>query len=201
MTEKLQIVIATKNKGKIGEIIGAIQIAGIEFISPQQAGSDYPEVEETGTTFEANAELKALAVAQHYGKYALADDSGLSVDFLDGAPGIHSARFSGADATDQKNNEKLLRDVAAAPEPVTARYVAAITLAGPNGVIATVRGICEGRITSEAKGEGGFGYDPYFVPKGYERTMAELAPTEKHTISHRGDGLRLITPHVRSLSQ
>lgn len=201
MAENLQIVIATKNKGKIREIIGAIQEEGIELIDPEQAGSDYPDVEETGDSFEANAELKALAVAKHYGMHVLADDSGLSVDHLGGAPGIHSARFSGPDATDDKNNLKLLADIVDAAEPVTARYVAAITLASPDGVIATVRGTCEGRITRSAKGDGGFGYDPYFVPDGYDRTMAELPPEEKHSISHRGAGLRLIAPYVRSLSQ
>jgi len=192
-----EIVIASKNKGKIREIRQIYADLPVAIV--EQA--DLPDVVEDGDSFSANARKKAVEIARHTGKWALADDSGLEVDALGGAPGIHSARWSGAG--DEANNDKLLaelRDVA--PPARTARYRAVVVIADPQGrVVAEADGSCEGLIGFVRKGTGGFGYDPLFVVPQFGKTMAELPSETKHSISHRGEALRrLRTPLTQALA-
>jgi XTP/dITP diphosphohydrolase len=193
-----EIVIASKNKGKIREIrqiYADLPVAIVE-------APDLPDVVEDGDSFSANARKKALEIARHTGKWALADDSGLEVDALRGAPGIHSARWSGGG--DEANNDKLLAELRDIPAPArTARYRAVVVVAAPDGrVVAEADGACEGIIGFERRGSGGFGYDPYFVVPQFGRTMAELPAETKHSISHRGQALRrLREPLTRALAE
>jgi len=194
MTQEL--VIASKNKGKIREIR---QICADLPVSVVEVAL-LPDVVEDGDSFSANARKKAVEIARHTGKWALADDSGLEVDALRGAPGIHSARWSGAG--DEANNDKLLHELRDVPPPArTARYRAVIVIADPSGrIIAEADGSCEGLIGFERKGSGGFGYDPLFVVPQFGCTMAELPSETKHSISHRGEALRrLREPLTRAL--
>lgn len=181
-----EIVIASKNKGKIREIRQIYADLPVAIV--EQA--DLPEVVEDGESFSANARKKAVEIARHTGKWALADDSGLEVDALGGAPGIHSARWSGAG--DEANNDKLLAELReVAPPARTARYRAVVVIADPQGrVVAEADGACEGLIGFVRKGTGGFGYDPLFVVPQFGKTMAELPSETKHSISHRGEALR-----------
>lgn len=181
-----EIVIASKNKGKIREIrqiYADLPVTVVEL-------PDQPEVIEDGTSFSENARKKAVEIARHTGKWALADDSGLEVDALKGAPGIYSARWSGGG--DEANNEKLLRELQDVPPPArTARYRAVVVVANPQGrIVAEADGSCEGLIGFERKGTGGFGYDPLFVVPQFGCTMAQLSAEAKHAISHRGEALR-----------
>jgi XTP/dITP diphosphohydrolase len=193
-----EIVIASKNKGKIREIREIYSDLPVSIVEH----SDLPDVIEDGATFSANARKKAVEIARHTGKWALADDSGLEVDALGGAPGIHSARWSGSG--DEANNDKLLAELRDIPPPArTARYRAVVVIASPDGrVVAEAAGTCEGLIGFERKGGGGFGYDPLFVVPQLGRTMAELPAETKHSISHRGEALRrLREPLTRALAQ
>jgi XTP/dITP diphosphohydrolase len=188
----MQIVAATGNKHKIVEIDAITKKYGFTVISKGDAGVGDLEVEETGTTFEENSMLKAESIMRATGMPAIADDSGLMVDALGGAPGVYSARYSGEDATDEENNRKLLAEMADVPdEKRAARFVSVITLCYPDGRTLVARGECEGRIGRVPKGESGFGYDPLFVPDGMDgRTYAELSPEEKNSISHRAAALK-----------
>jgi XTP/dITP diphosphohydrolase len=193
-----EIVIASKNKGKIREIRQIYADLPVAIVEQP----DLPEVVEDGDSFSANARKKAVEIARHTGKWALADDSGLEVDALNGAPGIHSARWSGGG--DEANNDKLLAELRGVPAPArTARYRAVVVVATPDGrVVAEADGRCEGLIGFERKGTGGFGYDPYFVVPQFGKTMAELPPETKHSISHRGEALRrLRDPLTRALAE
>lgn len=185
-----QLVLATGNAHKLREVR---QILGdrFEILSQQEAGFD-GEVEEDGATFEENALKKAQAVADALSLPALADDSGLEVDALSGAPGVHSARYCGVHGRDDLNNEKLLRELdGLPPERRTARYVCAMAMVRPGLPPVVTRGTMEGRIGSAYRGTGGFGYDPLFITAG-GRTAAELTPEEKNAVSHRGQALRLL---------
>jgi len=185
-----RLIVASRNQKKINEIQTIAREFGLEVISRDDAGLSPVEIEETGETFEENALLKALAIMELSGCPAVADDSGLEVDWLDGAPGVYSARFAGEDCDDLANNRKLLELMAGVPsDRRTARFVSAIALAYPDGKTLVVRGMTEGRLLEEARGTGGFGYDPLFVPEGHDRTYAELPPDEKNKISHRGKAL------------
>jgi len=183
------LVLATRNPGKIKEIRETLSGLGLAF----RTLSDFPdisEIHEDGTTFQENAKKKALTVARATGLPALADDSGLEVDALGGAPGVRSARFAGEGADDLSNNRKLLdllRDVP--PERRTARFRCALALAFPDGRVYTVEGTCEGRIVEDPAGEGGFGYDPLFLVLEEGRTFAQMTREEKNRISHRGRAL------------
>jgi len=191
-----ELVIASRNKGKIREIREIYADLPFAVIEVQ----DLPEVVEDGATFSENARKKAVAIARHTGKWALADDSGLEVDALEGAPGIHSARWSGGG--DEANNDKLLAELREVPAPArTARYRAVVVVASPDGrVVAEADGACEGVIGFERRGEGGFGYDPLFVLPQFGCTMAALEPSEKNALSHRGQALRrLREPLTRAL--
>jgi len=196
------IVIATRNAGKAAEFRAMLAPLGIEVLSlldlPEGAS---PEVEEDGETFAANAEKKARAAAAALGRPALADDSGLCVDALDGAPGVYSARYAGEPSNDARNNEKLLRELAArgakteaadgTPALSRARFVCALALHDPaTGETSFAEGECEGVIVPEARGDGGFGYDPLFYVPELGKTFAQLDKDEKNRISHRGRAMR-----------
>lgn len=185
------IVAASKNKHKIEEIEAITKKYGMEVVARDEAGVPDVEIEEDGTTFEENSLKKAKGILELCGKPTIADDSGLMVDYLGGAPGVYSARFAGEDATDAKNNEKLLRmlkDVTRRER--TAKFVSVITLAFPDGEVLVARGECHGIIIEEEIGENGFGYDPLFVPDGFNKTFAQLTAEEKNEISHRANALR-----------
>jgi XTP/dITP diphosphohydrolase len=192
-------VIASTNPGKIVEVRQILEKLPLRLLSREEVGG-WPEIEETGSTFLENALLKARAVSSFTGQAALADDSGIEVDALDGAPGVRSARFAGPHATDEENNARLVEALdGVPPERRTARYRCVAVVVSPEGEEIAGVGSCEGRIALEPRGSGGFGYDPWFVPEGESRTMAELSPEEKHAISHRGKALRGLAEQLRRL--
>ena len=182
------LVIASKNKGKIREIRQIFADLPLKVVDD----AALPDVVEDGDSFSANARKKAVEIARHTGSWALADDSGLEVDALRGAPGIHSARWSGQG--DEGNNEKLLAELRDVPAPArTARYRAVVVVATPDGrVVAEADGVCEGLIGFARKGTGGFGYDPLFIVPDRGCTMAELPAEAKNRISHRAQALERI---------
>lgn len=181
-------IIATHNKKKLAELERILSPLGVCAKTAEQAGFSLEDVEETGDTFEENARLKAEAAMRRTGLPAVADDSGLAVDALGGAPGVYSARYAGEGATDAQRNEKLLCALKNVPEAErTARFVSAVSCVFPDGSSICVRGECEGRIAFAPKGTGGFGYDPLFLVG--EKTYAELTDAEKDAISHRGRAL------------
>ncbi len=186
------IVLATGNQGKIkefasmfGQLMPEVTVLGLK---------DFPEIgdiEETGTTFEENSRIKAVAVAKATGHVAVADDSGLVVDALDGEPGVYSARYSGPDATDEKNLLKLLQEMENVPAVHrTARFVCVITAYAPNGASLSARGSWEGRIADAPQGDNGFGYDPVFWDDETEKTAAQMSAKMKNSRSHRGNALK-----------
>jgi XTP/dITP diphosphohydrolase len=184
-----RLVVATLNKGKLKEIRAILADLPVEVLSLM----DYPElppVVEDGETFEANAAKKALHVATSTGYLTLADDSGIEVDALGGAPGVQSARFAGPEATDAANNAKLLRLMEAVPEERrTARFRCVMALATPEGRVEVAEGVCEGRLSRREMGDKGFGYDPLFFVPEYGMTFGELPEGIKNAISHRGRAL------------
>ena len=191
------LVVASRNAGKIAEIRRLLDDVGLEIELKSVAEFDLPDVEETGDSFEANALLKARTIAVATGYPAIADDSGLAVDALDGAPGIFSARWSGSHGNDRANISKLLDDLRDVPAGNrNGRFIAAISLVLPNGEEITARGELPGTIRFEAIGENGFGYDPIFQPEGETRTLAQMAPAEKDAISHRARALRDLAPKI-----
>ena len=194
----MKVVLATKNAGKAMEIGRMLEGSGVEIISLE----GFPEVElppETGKTMKENALLKARAAAGATGLPALADDSGLEVDFLGGAPGVYSARYSGEKATDEENWKKLLRELEGVPaEKRAARFRCAIALVGFDAEEHLFEGVFEGLIAEAPRGTGGFGYDPvFFVPEA-GRTAAELAPDEKNRISHRARAIDVLKAFLSS---
>lgn len=197
-----KLVLATHNQGKLRELRELLrgQIPGLDVDTDVlDAGAiDAPDVTETGVTFAENAQLKAHAVAQFSGALAIADDSGLAVDVLGGAPGIFSARWAGAHGDDQANLNLLLAQLGdIAPEHRGARFVCAAALASPDGTVDIVEeGTLEGTLLAEPRGEGGFGYDPILQPVGMDVSCAELSSTEKNAISHRGNAFRALLPHI-----
>lgn len=190
----IRVVVATANRGKVAEIRSTLATPGWEFVTVDDLGHEALEVEETGDTFEANATLKASAYADAFGMPALADDSGLEVDALDGAPGVFSSRYSGDGATDARNNAKLLDELSDVPaDDRSARFRSVVVLAWPDGRTLVTSGACEGAIGFSPRGSGGFGYDPLFLPEATPgKTMAELELYEKNAISHRGAALRAL---------
>ena len=184
------IVAASRNKHKIEEIEAITKKFGMSIISRDDAGVPKVEIDEDGDTFEENSYKKAYEIMKMCGKKTIADDSGLMVDYLDGAPGVYSARFAGEDGNDAKNNEKLLTLLKDVPyEKRTAKFVSVITMVYPDGESVVARGECHGHIIGAPEGENGFGYDPLFVPDGFEKTFAQLSPEEKNEISHRAKAL------------
>ena len=188
------MVLATHAGTKLAELRRLVEAAGVEVAV---LGLDdlpaYPEPAETETTFEGNALIKARAAVTATGRIALADDSGLAVDRLNGMPGVRSARWAGPGASDAANNELLLRQLDDVPDPHrTARFVCAMAMVAPDGSEVVRHGVVEGRLLTEPRGENGFGYDPLFVPTGHRLTTAELDPDAKDAISHRGRAVRAI---------
>jgi XTP/dITP diphosphohydrolase len=192
----MRLALATRNKDKLRELLGLLHGERIELVA-LDAFPELADVEETGTTFEQNARLKAVYTAREADVWTLAEDSGLEVDALGGRPGVYSARYAGRHGDDAANNAKLIRDLQGTSDR-TARYVCAMVLARPGGdVAATTRGVCEGYIGHEALGTGGFGYDPYFIPNAATASMAQLEPQAKDALSHRGQALRAMLPILR----
>lgn len=185
----MRFLVATHNAKKLRELSRILEPLGIDAVTDRELGQPLTEVEETGTTFEENAYLKAASACRETGLPAIADDSGLAVDALDGAPGVYSARYAGENATDAERIAKLLRELDGVPvEKRTAQFVSVVCCVFPDGRTLSVRGECPGRIGFAPRGEGGFGYDPVFEVG--DRTYAELSAEEKDAISHRGNALR-----------
>lgn len=225
----MDLFFGTTNPGKLRELRRLVAGLAIRVVSPDDLGRPAPEIEEDGATFAENAAKKAVAFARLAGMHALADDSGLCVDALGGAPGVRSARWSdeepgpalaspvcdlpgvgaaelgpvaGRAVRDERNNDKLLASLEGVPDARRgAAYVAVLAVAAPDGrVVATAEGSCRGRIGHARRGTGGFGYDPLFVPDGKGgRTMAELPPDEKDAISHRGAAFRRLRASLEAL--
>ncbi len=196
-----RLVLATRNRHKVLELTRILAEAGLAGVQVLAAGDldGVPEVAETGLTFAENAELKAVAVAAATGLPTVADDSGLCVEVLGGAPGIFSARWSGRHGDDDANLDLLLAQLADVSDPHrTAWFGCAAVLALPGGVVRTATGRLTGRLLTARRGSGGFGYDPIFLPDGQDRTTAELSPQEKDAISHRGQAFRALAPAVVS---
>ncbi len=192
------LLVATHNRGKVREYAEMLSDLQIQWRTLDDVGIA-AEVEETGTTFLANAQLKASAYAQATGLLTLADDSGLEVEALDGAPGVTTARYGGPGLTSQERFEFLLANLGDLPlQDRGARFVCVIALAGADGrILATAAGAVKGVIALQPAGEGGFGYDPVFYLPQKDCTMAQLSPAVKHSLSHRGKALQAIEPQLR----
>ena len=191
MNKRIPLLIATRNTHKAREFA--------RILPPQfelKTLADFPgapDPEETGTTFAENAAIKAESISAAFPGLVVSDDSGICVDALGGMPGVYSARYAGTHGDDEGNNRKMLTELSAKPEtekPFTARYVCAISVASGGKELASFIGTVEGQITLSPRGTGGFGYDPLFIPAGYNCTMAEISAEEKNSISHRGEALR-----------
>lgn len=191
------LMLGTRNRKKREEIVEILGDLPLEF-GDLHDRPDVPEVEETGTTFEANALLKAEAVARATGAWTLAEDSGLVVPGLNGRPGVYSARYAGKQGDDDANNARLLAELAPLPaDRRAAYYVCVAALADPTGEVrATAEGQCHGVIITEARGTGGFGYDPLFLIPEFHKTFGELSPRVKHALSHRARALARLRPAV-----
>ncbi len=187
-----KVVFATKNKGKIREINEIFKSENVEVVSMEEIGVNI-DIEETGTTFEENAIIKAKELKKYCDEIVLADDSGLEIDALDKKPGVYSSRFMGEDTSYEVKNAKIIEMLKDVPyEKRTARFVSVIAAVLPNGDVITARGTIEGIIGYESKGENGFGYDPIFFVPELNKSTAELSLEEKNKISHRGNALRLM---------
>ncbi|MFE5709711.1 RdgB/HAM1 family non-canonical purine NTP pyrophosphatase [Streptomyces sp. NPDC056501] len=196
-----RLILATRNAGKITELHAILADAGLDFeLVGADAYPDVPDVKETGVTFAENALLKAHALAQATGLPAVADDSGLCVDVLNGAPGIFSARWAGAHGNDRANLDLLLAQLSDIDdEHRAAHFACAAALALPDGTERVVEGTMPGTLRHAPVGTNGFGYDPILQPDGHEVTCAELTPAEKNAISHRGKAFRALVPVVKEL--
>ena len=195
----MQIIFATKNEGKVKEVKMMLKDLGADVFTMTEAGIDI-DIEEDGETFEENALIKAKAVMEKSGCLVLADDSGLEIDYLNGDPGIKSARYMGHDTSYDIKNERILKLLEGVPEEErTARFVCAIAAAFPDGRTVTVKGTMEGIIGYEQKGENGFGYDPIFYVPEIGKYSAELPLKEKNKISHRGKALLLIKQKLKEM--
>ena len=193
----MRIIFATGNAGKMREIREIMADMDMEICSMKEAGISL-DIEENGTTFEENAQIKAKAICELTGEIVLADDSGLEIDYLNKEPGIYSARYMGEDTSYHIKNAKLIERLEGVPdEKRTARFVCAIAAAFPDGSVKTVRAAMEGRIGYKESGENGFGYDPIFYLPEYGCTSAEISMEEKNKISHRGKALRAIKDELR----
>ncbi len=196
----MKVVVATQNAGKLHEIADVLRTIPIVVEGLKNYPAVLPMPEETGSSFEANARLKAHHVWSQLGGWVLADDSGLSCEDLEGAPGIYSARFAGPQATDEENNQKLIAALQAHHDACRiASYVCVLVLLDPQGHETVIQETCDGMITFVPSGTGGFGYDPYFYLPELKKTMAELPLHQKNQISHRGKALKkllaILSPH------
>lgn len=195
-----RLLVATKNPGKLREYQSLLDGLPVEWVSLQDVGLSALDVPETGVTFAENAGLKAKAYARASGLLTLADDSGLEVDALGGAPGVWSARYAGPRASDEDRYRKLLAALADTPaDQRTARFRCVVAVATHTGAVETADGVCEGSIAFAPRGVNGFGFDPVFIVAGRDKTMAELSSTEKNAISHRGRALVAMRPILRRL--
>ncbi|MDP4127426.1 MAG: XTP/dITP diphosphatase [Bacillota bacterium] len=195
----MKIVLATQNRGKIREFQELLADEDIEVLSLFDI-PDWEDIEENGETFADNAALKAKAAMRRTGLIALADDSGLEVDALNGAPGVYSARFAGEPKDDERNNDKLLELLETVPdEQRTARFRCALVMITPKGEEYLTEGTAEGRILRERRGSDGFGYDPLFYVPEFARTMAELTLDEKNKLSHRAQAFYKVIPILKVL--
>lgn len=196
----MRIAVATKNQNKVRELGKLLKLDGVEFVSLRDLGFE-GEIEENGKTFEENALIKAKYVCEKFGIPAVSDDSGLCVDAIGGEPGIYSARYASVDdknSSDEANNEKLLSKIDKIPEfERTGRFVCAMAFASPDGTEFTVRGVCEGIITREARGKSGFGYDPLFFCPALAKTFGEASDVEKNSVSHRARAASMLSEKLR----
>ena len=196
------LVVASSNKHKIEEISKVTKKFGIDVISRDEAGIPKDiEIEENGSTFEENSYIKAKSIMDICGKATIADDSGLMVEALGGAPGVYSARFAGEDQNDERNNEKLkdlLRDIPYKDR--RAKFISVITVLFPDGRKIVARGECPGHIIEEERGNNGFGYDPLFVPEGYGSTFGMLSSEVKNEISHRALALKSLAKELEKMA-
>lgn len=192
----MKFVLASNNANKLREMRELLAGDGIELLSQREAGCDF-SVEESGASFEENAYLKAIAVTKAAGLPAVADDSGLMVDALGGAPGIYSARYTGSHEDSDAARTAFLLGKLGDEENRAAKFACAICCTFPNGDVLRAYGECPGSILTEPRGSGGFGYDPVFLPEGRERSMAELSEEEKNAISHRGRAMRSFVEELR----
>jgi len=193
-----ELGIASHNPGKIREIRMICADWPVRWITADEDPREWPDVEETGATYLDNALLKGRAVARALGLPVVADDSGIEVDALGGAPGPRSARYAGESATDEQNLHALIAAVRGVPRNGrTARYSCVAALCWPDGREQHVEGTVEGILITKPRGDGGFGYDPIFIPEGWDETMAELSPEQKDRISHRGRAFRALVDLVR----
>jgi XTP/dITP diphosphohydrolase len=195
----LELLIASKNAGKVKEFEQLLAGLPINLRSANEFG-DLAEPEETGNTFADNALLKAIYYAEKTGIIALADDSGLVVDALNGAPGVFSARYAGTGATNQERIDKLLNELSKTQDSArSARFICSMALAGQNGkILHLAEGVCEGKIADQSSGSNGFGYDPIFIPDGYSQSFGELSSEIKAKISHRGQATDKIIAFLRT---
>lgn len=195
------VIVATKNAGKAKDFVKIFEPYGVKV----KTLLDFPEladIEETGTTFEENAVIKAEAVCKQFQQIVIADDSGIMIDALDGRPGVYSARYAGEEKSDEANNDKVLEEMKNVEEKErTARFYCAIAVAFPNKPTITVNGTCEGMILFERRGENGFGYDPIFYVSALKKSMAELTPEEKNQISHRANAMKKLEGQLTELFQ
>lgn len=195
----MQIIFATKNKGKIREINEIMKDMNIEVISMEDAKINI-DIVESGTTFEENATIKAVQVMKASGKITLSDDSGLEVDYLNKEPGVYSSRYMGENTPYEDKNRNIIERLNGVDENKrTARFVSVIAAAFPDGNVITTRGTIEGLIAYEPKGENGFGYDPIFYVPKYNMTTAQMSPELKNSISHRGKALKLMKEKLKEL--
>lgn len=195
----MKIILATQNQGKVRELRELLVDGEIEVLSLLDI-PDWEDVEENGVTFAENAALKAREAVRRTGLIALADDSGLEVDALDGAPGVYSARYAGEPKDDERNTDKLLHLLETIPKDKrTARFRCSLVMATPFGKEYLTEGAVEGRILTQRRGSDGFGYDPVFYLPEFARTMAELTLTEKNTLSHRAQAFRKVIPILQGL--
>jgi XTP/dITP diphosphohydrolase len=195
------LLIATNNKGKVKELQDLLKDAGIELVTPAQIGLDLDVIED-GSTYAENASKKAVAFARSSGLVSLADDSGLEVDALGGAPGLYSARFgstNGGKLSDSERRAFLIQNLQDKPRPWTARFHATIAVAVPSGETHLAEGFCEGEIIPEERGTGGFGYDPIFLLSELGKTLAELSMEEKNRLSHRARAVMNANPILKQL--
>ncbi|TGE31965.1 XTP/dITP diphosphatase [Desulfosporosinus sp. Sb-LF] len=197
----MKIILATQNRGKIRELQELLADENIEVLSLLDI-SNWEDVEENGETFADNAALKARAAVQKTGLIALADDSGLVVDALNGAPGVYSARYAGEPKDDERNNDKLLHQLESIPDDKrTARFRCALVIATPDGKEYLTEGTVEGLILRQRRGLDGFGYDPLFFVQDFARTMAELNVAQKNKLSHRAQAFRKAIPILQALKE
>ncbi|MBQ3390035.1 MAG: XTP/dITP diphosphatase [Firmicutes bacterium] len=187
----MTVIAATGNEHKLRELKEILGKYGMNVISQEEAGFGDVDIVEDGESFDENSFIKAEAIMELSGQIAVADDSGLEVDYLNGAPGVHSARYAGEHKSDEDNNNKLLKELEGVPaEQRTAQFVSVVTLMYPDGRMVSARGFCPGQILFEPRGTGGFGYDPLFLPDGQDQTFAEMDQETKNKISHRANALK-----------